>query len=154
MTAVSVTLQPQPPRRDVQLGEQIGDGGDEGRKRERLWTDVDGHGQDVPAVLEALEGLERRAEHALGERAEQAVQRGGVQERGGGKEAALRVLLAHERLDAEHDLADQVDLRLVVRDELVASEGVAQVACGHGAGAGSSVDDSGTRPLSAESREA
>ena len=83
---------------------------------------------EVQAGLHPGAGLRQRAvEHVQRERADQAGVLGQRDERVGVEEAALRVLPAHERLDAGTRPGRQVGLGLEVQDELVLVDRAPQV---------------------------
>ena len=81
-----------------------------------------------PRARSAPISVERPVEHERGQRAGQPALLDEREEVAGAEQAALRVLPAHERLDAAHGAGPQLGLRLVVQDELAGLERGAELA--------------------------
>ena len=81
-------------------------------------AEVDATLRSWPPLAQPADLLERAVEHERGQRARQPALLDQREEVAGAEQAALRMVPAHERLDAAHDAGAQVGLRLVVQDEL------------------------------------
>ncbi len=91
-------------------------------------AEVDGDAEVAAAQAQAPDLVERAVEHERGQRAREPALLDQRQEVHGPEQPALRVLPAHERLDAAHVAAAQLGLRLVVEDELAGLERRAELA--------------------------